>query len=233
MAFLVTSVGLISIAVGWYLQQELDLSAAAPLLAGIVTPLTVLACEPVRRRTPEHDRMGPANVVTLFRAIWVSAVACFIGTSVTDSIAWWASGLAAVALALDGLDGFIARRTGSETDYGAQLDMELDSIMMLVLSVLAFMWGRAGLWVLFCGLARYAWIAAYMCIAWFRRPLLESFRRKTACVIGGVGLLLSLVPWAIPTLNTVFAATATATLIFSFGIDLRWLISQRKRPISC
>ena len=177
--------------------------------------------------------MGPANMVTLFRALWVAAVASFMGTEVPETIAWWASILAAVSLTLDGVDGYIARRTDSETEYGAQLDMELDSIMMLVLSILALMWDRAGPWVLFCGLARYAWIIAYLSIAWFRRPLFESFRRKTACVIGGVGLLMSLVPWSLPAINTAFAFIATAALALSFAVDLRWLISQRKRPLPC
>ena len=64
-----------------------------------------------------------------------------------------------------------------------QADMECDALLMIILSWLAVQWEQAGIWVLFCGLARYVWIAAQVALPWFRRALPESFRRKTACVV--------------------------------------------------
>ena len=41
------------------------------------------------------------------------------------------------ALALDGVDGQVARRTGTASELGARFDMEVDAFLILVLSVAA------------------------------------------------------------------------------------------------
>ncbi len=41
--------------------------------------------------------------------------------------------LAVPALILDGVDGWVARRTGTANDAGARLDMEVDAALILVL----------------------------------------------------------------------------------------------------
>ena len=43
--------------------------------------------------------------------------------------------IATVALILDGVDGQVARRTHTVTALGARFDMEVDSVLLLVLSV--------------------------------------------------------------------------------------------------
>jgi phosphatidylglycerophosphate synthase len=196
----------------------------------IVVVMTLLACEPVRRATQPH-RFGPANRVTMGRSILVGFVAAFLGSPGTTEQATWASSVAFIALLLDGLDGSIARRTSSQSSYGAQFDMELDSLMMLILCGLAWTWDRAGMWVLFCGLARYGWMATALLTPWFRRPLNDSFRRKTACVIGVLGLIGAIGPWTSTTAPTMLAIIATATLAVSFGIDALWLFRHRTEPL--
>ena len=67
--------------------------------------------------------IGPANVVTLTRATLVGGVAAltaesFLGETVTGALV----GLTIVALALDGVDGWTARRTGTASDLGARFD---------------------------------------------------------------------------------------------------------------
>jgi phosphatidylglycerophosphate synthase len=165
------------------------------------------------------------------RSILVGFVAAFLGSPGTTEQATWASSVAFIALLLDGLDGSIARRTSSQSSYGAQFDMELDSLMMLILCGLAWTWDRAGMWVLFCGLARYGWMATALLTPWFRRPLNDSFRRKTACVIGVLGLIGAIGPWSSIAAPTVLAIIATATLAVSFGIDALWLFRHRTEPL--
>ena len=53
----------------------------------------------------------------------------------------WSS-LAVVALALDAVDGRVARRTGTVSPFGARLDGEADAFLMLVLSVHVARGGR-------------------------------------------------------------------------------------------
>ena len=211
-------------------QPRAALNPLAAVWPVIVVALALAACEPVRRAT-QPQRFGPANRVTMGRSIFVGFVAAFLGSPGTMEQAAWASSVAMLALLLDGLDGWIARRTSSQSSYGAQFDMELDSLLMLILSVLAWTWDRAGEWVLFCGLARYGWMATALLVPWFRRSLFESFRRKTACVIGGLGLIGAIGPWTSNTEPLIFAWVATGTLAASFGIDALWLIRHRREPL--
>jgi len=220
-------IGMGSVAIAQPLIRLNPLAAAWP---AIVVGVTLLACEPVRQTT-QPDRFGPANRVTMGRSILVGFVAAFLGSPGTFEQATWACSVAMVALLLDGLDGWIARRTSSQSPYGAQFDMELDSLMMLILCGLAWTWDRAGVWVLFCGLARYGWMATVWLLPWFRRPLFESFRRKTACVIGVLGLIGAIGPWTTTAEPLILASVATATIATSFGIDALWLFQQRTEPL--
>ncbi len=111
-------------AVGWVVGIGTG-TAAAVLLA--------LALH--RTRT---TRFGPANVVTLVRAALGQAVAALVAaSSVGTDHRTLLVGLAAVALALDAVDGQVARRTRSATALGARFDMEADAFLILVLSVAA------------------------------------------------------------------------------------------------
>ncbi len=103
--------------------------------------------------------------------------------------------------------------------------------MMLILCALAWAWDRAGMCVLFCGLARYGWLATALLIPWVPRPSNDSFRRKTACVIGVLGLIGAIGPWSSTTAPTILAIIATATLAVSFGIDALWLFRHRTEPL--
>ena len=62
--------------------------------------------------------------------------------------------LAVVALALDAVDGRVARRTGTASAVGARFDMEVDAVLVLLLSV--YVARSLGLWVLAIGSAHYA-----------------------------------------------------------------------------
>ncbi|MEV0472509.1 CDP-alcohol phosphatidyltransferase family protein, partial [Streptomyces prunicolor] len=79
---------------------------------------------------------GPANRVTLGRAILVGGVTALVADSFESSPpVTLLVGLTAVALILDGVDGKVARRTNTSTALGARFDMEVDAFLILVLSV--------------------------------------------------------------------------------------------------
>jgi phosphatidylglycerophosphate synthase len=215
---------LIASLLAWKLGPIFGLSPFAPLLAGSVVVLTLLTSEPARRQAGS-TRFGPANRVTLARAVLVGAVAAFIGSNGGPMQAIWVTGIASTALVMDGVDGWVARRSGLESTYGARLDMELDSLLMLVLSLLVWQWELAGHWVLFCGLARYGFGLVAWRVRWFSRELPESFLRKTCCVIGIGALTAAMWPWHWG--STLLAALATCALVLSFGIDTVWLVKRR------
>ena len=101
--------------------------------------------------------------------------------------------------------------------------METDALLVMALSVLAWQYGKAGAWVLLCGLLRYLFVAGGWRWPWLRRPLPASSRRQTICVVQVVGLSLTIVP-VIPTpLSTVLAAITLSALCYSFLVDVVWL----------
>ena len=148
-----------------------------------------------------------------------------------DGLAWWVMGVGTLALVLDGVDGWVARRTGSATTFGARFDMELDSLLMLVLAVLVWRSGAVGAWVILIGLPRYLFVAAGWIWPWLQGELPERRRRKAVCVAQGVLLLVCLGPVIPDALVTVSAITALALLTWSFAVDVAWL--ARHRPPRC
>jgi phosphatidylglycerophosphate synthase len=201
-----------------------------PVWAVVTIIVPIVSAEPARRKEHTH-RFGPANGITLFRAALIGLIANLIGSEVDPHLSKWAAIIAIIALSLDGVDGWIARKTKSESAYGAQLDMEVDSVFTLLLSFLVYSWGHAGPWVLLCGLARYLWMVASVCLPWFNRTLPPSFRRKTACVIAVACLSMALGPWSLTTVNTGLALSATLAIAGSFAIDGLWLFKRRDHPL--
>src|SRR5580765_7282091 len=110
---------------------------------------------------PVVEQLGPGNAVTLLRSGLVVAVTVLVLTVPTAR--WPIAGLATMALLLDGVDGWVARRTGTVTPLGARFDMEVDAALVLILAV--HVAGQLGIgWVLFIGAARYllaigVWVA--------------------------------------------------------------------------
>lgn len=104
-----------------------------------------------RGRTTASGAFGPGNAVTLAR------LACVIALPAVPTRFFAAAVLA--ILILDGLDGFVARRSGTASEFGAQFDMESDGVFVAVTALEAFMRGRLAAWVLVAGALRYVYVA--------------------------------------------------------------------------
>ncbi|MFG2966566.1 CDP-alcohol phosphatidyltransferase family protein [Streptomyces sp. NPDC048288] len=165
---------------------------------------------------------GPANRVTLGRAILVGGVTALVADSFESSPpVTLLVGLTAVALILDGVDGKVARKTGTSTALGARFDMEVDAFLILVLSV--YVSTQLGPWVLLIGGMRYAFVAAARVAPWLNAPLPHSMARKTVAAMQGVCLLVAgadLLPYAA---NLGVVLLALGSLLWSFGRDVVWL----------
>ena len=165
-------------------------------------------------------RFGAANVVTTLRAAMAAGMAGLIGEPPSDRIAWLLVGAVAAVAALDGLDGWLARRSGYTSEFGARFDMETDAALILIVSVLVWQHGKAGAWVMLCGLMRYLFAAARWVLPWMARPLRSTMRGKTAAVAQFVGLALALLPTVPTPYSGVVAAVTLAILIWSFAVDI-------------
>lgn len=187
-------------------------------------------------RRPPPPGLGWANRVTLLRATLVLPVAALLVTpgSARGSLGWLAVGLALVALALDGVDGAVARRTDSETRFGARFDMELDAFLILVLSGLVWTSTPLGFWVVWMGLIRYLFVAAGWLWAPLGAELPPSFRRKAVCVVQVAALLVALVPVTPPAVAAGVCGGALALLAYSFAVDVLWLArpADRSAPLN-
>ena len=201
-------------------RAALDLSALYPLKAAAVFAVgSVLALGFVREHHP-FERFGPGNATTTLRAALVALLASLVGEPGIPIVAASAAGVGLGATALDGVDGWLARRTRMTSAFGARFDMETDVLLVLALSVLAWQYGKAGAWVLLCGLMRYVFVAAGWLWPWLRGPLAPTVRGKTICVVQFVGLSLTIVPAIRPPFSSLVAAVTLAALVYSFLVDV-------------
>ncbi len=172
-----------------------------------------------------HARMGACNAVTLVRAaLTAGLVSVLVGSG---QAGWGVVAVAVVALLLDGLDGWLARREGLVSDFGARFDMEVDAALGLVLALLAIAAGKAGLWLLLLGGLRYGYVAAGVFLPWLRGDLPPRRMRKAVCVIQIAALTAILAPPVDPPLSLALAGIATALLVWSFAVDILWLWRRR------
>lgn len=172
-------------------------------------------------------RLTPADGVTLLRATLVAGVTALVADSFVQPVAAPVLvGLAACALALDALDGWVARRTHCVTRLGARFDMEVDAWLILVLSVYA--WPLIGAWVLAIGAARYALALAAWGLPWLRRDAPARYWNKVVAAIQGVALTV-VAAQVLPTWGArALLVAAAALLAESFGNQVTWL--WRHRP---
>ena len=167
-------------------------------------------------------RVGYANAVTTLRLALVAYVASLAGDR-SAAAAWTVVVVGTIAALLDIADGWIARRTSTSTAFGARFDMEVDAVFIVILSVLAWRWEKAGSWVLLSGLLRYAFVVAGWLLPWMRQTLPPSLRRKTICVVQIVILIVAVGPVIPAWFSTAIAAAGLAILGYSFLVDTLWL----------
>lgn len=205
----------------------------APLLlpgagaAGLAAPAsvamaTLLAARGMARGYP-HASAGACNLVTLARAALPALLAVAVLSPAVTAATWTFAALAALALAADGADGWLARRSGLSSAFGARFDMEVDAALAALLCLAAIDAGKAGLWLLPLGFMRYAFVAAMPLMPWLAAPLPPRTGRKTACVIQIAVLALLLAPPVAGAPATALAAAATLLLTLSFAADILWL----------
>jgi phosphatidylglycerophosphate synthase len=168
---------------------------------------------------------GPANQVTTVRALLtLSCAALAAAPELPDPR--WPAGAAATAAVLDGVDGWLARRTSTVSDAGARFDMETDALLIMVLSLLAWRYGKAGAWVIAAGLLRYVFVAGGAAWSWLRQPLPRSRRRQIICVVQVAALIIAILPAVPVPFSSGIAAVALVLLGWSFLTDAVWLWRQ-------
>jgi phosphatidylglycerophosphate synthase len=172
------------------------------------------------------ERLGPASWVTLVRATLAVGVAALTAASFAhDTPVALLVTLAAVALALDLVDGWLARRTATESALGARFDGEVDAFLILALSV--YVAQTHGAWVLAIGVARYLFLAGEWLLPWMRAPLPPRRWRKVVAALQGVVLTVAAADVLPRALVQAALAIALVALVASMGECVLWLWRRR------
>ena len=173
-----------------------------------------------------HRVAGPADVVTLARGILTCGAAglttdSLLGRPVTVALLV----LTVPAVVLDAVDGRVARRTGTVSEFGGRFDGEVDALLMLVLSV--FVATDVGWWVVAIGLARYAFGITGRALPWLRGQLDYLYWRKVVTATATIALTVA-AAGVLPHWSSVTVMVLALTLVAeSFGRDVWWLWRRR------
>lgn len=201
-------------------------------LAGIAYILGLCALLTAAVRRAQATTLGPADHVTLTRAVLVGGVTALVanrlfsgGTPVATLVA-----IATVALVLDALDGLVARRSGTASALGARFDMEVDAFLILVLSVHVAV--LVGPWALAIGAMRYAFVAASWTMPWMRSALPTRYSAKAVAALQAIVLVVATAEILPLPLAVALVSTALALLTWSFSHDVAWLWRNARRSPS-
>ena len=198
-------------------------------VAGLATALGTIALLTGARLRSGQLTIQPADWVTLTRAVLCAGVAALVAdsfarsTPVTELVV-----LASIALALDAVDGQVARRTGTATPLGARFDAEVDAFLILLLSVEVSR--DYGGWVLVIGAARYALLAAGWVVPWLAAPLPPRYWRKVVAAIQGIVLTVAVSGLLPRRVGMIAVGGALVLLAESFGRDIVWLYRTGAGP---
>lgn len=171
------------------------------------------------------ERWGPACWVTLARAVLAAGVAALAVAAAGP--AGLVVTLATVALALDAVDGRVARRTGTATAFGARFDGEVDAFLILALSL--HVAPTYGWWVLAIGAARYVFLAGEWLLPWMRVPLPRRRWRTLVAAAQGIVLTIAAAGVLPRALTQALLVAALVLLAASMGECAWWLLRRRQR----
>ncbi len=218
-----TGAFVLTLALSAGLAGTLGVSLLWAIFLACVPMIVALAAHHVRA---EH-RFGLANAVTLVRAGLAAALAAPLFQPIPVDPSWPLLTIALLLVTLDGLDGWIARRRGEVTAFGARFDMEADTLLLAVLALLVLVSGRAGVWLLLAPAFRPLFLLGGRIWPSLTAPLPPSMRRKFCCVAPLLMLAIALAPSTGQTTAALLALSAVLMLGGSFAVDLRWLVSHR------
>ncbi|EMA37802.1 CDP-alcohol phosphatidyltransferase family protein [Halococcus hamelinensis] len=171
-----------------------------------------------------RDTLGIATAATLMRGGALAALAGFLVVpEPTGHALWLPGGLYTVAVALDWIDGWLARRVGTESLLGAKLDTEFDGLGLLIAGLLGHSYGVLPPWYLVVGFARPAFLGGL----WLHRrrggavgALPESGRRRQLAGLQmgvcSVALLPVVAPSTSIALSTVVMVPFVALFVHDF-----------------
>ena len=174
--------------------------------------------------------MTTANKVTLFRILLIPPFLYSmleLRHSGNEALRWAGLGLFALAAAMDGVDGFIARRFNQRSELGAVLDPLADKLLLvsavIVLSLPHSHLATLPLWFALAVLSRDVLAVIGLGVVHFmvgRVALRPRWTGKTATVLQMAALLWTMLRWPVVARDALAAAAALLTLVS--GLQYAW-----------
>lgn len=174
-----------------------------------------------------YDTLGPANRITVVRAVLAGALAGFLPGPWPQNWLAWAPGVLYLAIAiLDFVDGYVARVTKRSTRLGELMDMQWDGAGLLFGAALAVRYGQTPAWFLVVALARYIFLLGEWLL---RRSGKQPFeldhsmirRALAGMMMGFTGVVL--LPVFTPPPTHVAAALFVMPFLVHFTRDFLWV----------
>ena len=173
------------------------------------------------------------NAITLLRILCAPV---FVWMLLADSgsdgpLRWWAAVLFIVAIATDGVDGYLARKHDIVSDLGKLLDPIADKVLtgfaFLGLSILAELpW-----WVTIVVLVREIGITVYRFLVVSDHVLAAAWMGKLKTVAQGVALALALLPlWTLvgEWIWWVNVVTMTIAVILTIASGIDYIVTEMR-----
>ena len=165
--------------------------------------------------------LGLANAVTLVRGALYSVVAGFVVAPPETTLAWVPALCYGAGVALDNLDGAVARTVGRETEIGRRLDMAFDTFGFVAAPLVAVLWGLLPVWYLSVSAARYVFRGA----VWLRRvrglPVGDLPDSDLGKYLAGVQMVFVAIALAPPVPTDFVWTLAPVVLAPSIGVFIR------------
>jgi len=162
-----------------------------------------------RGRFTARGPFGAANCVTSLRLALVVVIAAAPHAGPALAAAF------VLFLALDGVDGYLARITSSASAFGARYDTETDALFVLVAGLELFSAGRLGAFIVVPGLLRYAYVAAVALLPEGRGEAPRSLLGRSVFAV--VVLAFAVSAWPLGAQHALLAAAATVLVVLSFA----------------
>ncbi len=165
----------------------------------------------------------PANWLTALRLALVMALPAAHWSALVVALASMA------ALALDGLDGYVARRTGTVSKAGVHFDVEADALMIWAFSTNLYQLGLVGAWIVLVAGSRFAVVLLRYLLFRNRVVLLKHGMGKIAYLAIATALISALL---LPPAWVTWAVVPAALLLaYSFLLDFYYSMRAERRSL--
>ncbi|WP_240936945.1 CDP-alcohol phosphatidyltransferase family protein [Halomicrobium sp. HM KBTZ05] len=169
------------------------------------------------------ETLGAANALTLLRGGLLAIVAgcALITPDPFAPLAWLPAACYGVSVAIDWLDGTVARATDRVTVLGSRLDMAIDTVGFLVAPVVGVLWGQLPVWYLSLSLARYLFKSGRRLRIARGRPVYDLPESRLRRPLAGLQMAFITFALAPVTPPSVVRSLAAVVLVPSLAVFLR------------